>query len=719
MDVVLDRLQRDLGRGGEQRTDVDVEAEIGERRGDDLLAAVMAVLAHLGHQDAGPTAVIAFEGLDTFLGAGHGRRVTHFGPVDPADRTHLRHVSAERLLERVADLADGRLRPGRGDRQLQEVAVAGVGGLRQRLQSGLDLSGITFGAEPFELGDLCGPNLGVLDLQHRDVLVAVGSVGVDTHDGLAAAVDASLGAGRRLLDAQLRDAGLDGLGHAALLLDLGDVLHGAVGELTSQALHVVAATPRVDDLRGAGLLLEEQLGVAGDPSTEVGGQRQRLVERVRVQALGVTLRRGHRLDAGADDVVVDVLGREAPARGLAVCPQRLRLRVLRVELADEAGPDRAGRPHLGDLHEEVHADGPEEAEPGCERIDVQTCCLPGPQVLDTVGEGVGELEIGRRPGLLHVVARDRDRVEPRHVPAGELEDVADDPHARRRGIDVGVADHELLEDVVLDGPSQLLAGHPLLLGGHDIERHHRQHRAVHRHRHAHLVEGDAVEELAHVVDRVDGNTGHADVAGDARMVGVVAAVGREVERDRQALLAGGQIAPVERVGLLGGREARVLAHRPRLVRVHRRVRATQVRGDARQRVEVEQVVDAVRGGVQRRQVDAFGRRVGERVQSATRTFRGGCRPGVEITRRSVAAARIGHGVPQRQRGEVGERAHRTTSRRSWAVRSVSSAGPPRVMSESTPASRSASTWSRGEPASHTWRAPAAFNAAAAAAPHSP
>ena len=49
--VGLDRLPGDLLRRLEQRADVDVEAEVGERGGDDLLAAVVAVLAHLGDQD--------------------------------------------------------------------------------------------------------------------------------------------------------------------------------------------------------------------------------------------------------------------------------------------------------------------------------------------------------------------------------------------------------------------------------------------------------------------------------------------------------------------------------------------------------------------------------------------------------------------------------------------------------------------------------------------
>ena len=80
----------------------------------------------------------------------------------------------------------------------------------------------------------------------------------------------------------------------------------------------------------------------------------------------------------------------------------------------------------------------------------------GAHVLETVGEREAELLHRGRAGLLHVVAGDRDRVELRHVLRRVLDDVGDDPHARCGRIDVGVADHELFEDVVLDGPGELL-----------------------------------------------------------------------------------------------------------------------------------------------------------------------------------------------------------------------------------------------------------------------
>jgi hypothetical protein len=54
--------------------------------------------------------------------------------------------------------------------------------------------------------------------------------------------------------------------------------------------------------------------------------------------------------------------------------------------------------------------------------------------------------------------------------------------ARLGRIDIGVADHELLEDVVLNGPRQHRLVMPLFLPGDDETRQNRDHRAVHGHR---------------------------------------------------------------------------------------------------------------------------------------------------------------------------------------------------------------------------------------------
>ena len=129
-------------------------------------------------------------------------------------------------------------------------------------------------------------------------------------------------------------------------------------------------------------------------------------------------------------------------------------------------------------------------------------------------------------------------------------------------------------------PASFCRRHALLLARDDEQRQHGQHRAVHGHRHGHVGEVDAVEQRAHVVDGIDRHAGHADVAAHARVVAVVAAVGGEIERHRQALLSGRDVAPVEGVGILRRREARVLADGPRLRDVHGRIRPAQVGRDA-------------------------------------------------------------------------------------------------------------------------------------------
>src|SRR5207237_325426 len=91
---------RGLRRGLEERADVDVEAEVGKRGGDHLGAAVVAVLADLGDQDAGPPPMLDGELLHVlaegrpFLVAGE------LAAVDARDGADLRPVPAPHLLER-------------------------------------------------------------------------------------------------------------------------------------------------------------------------------------------------------------------------------------------------------------------------------------------------------------------------------------------------------------------------------------------------------------------------------------------------------------------------------------------------------------------------------------------------------------------------------------------------------------------------------------------
>ena len=116
---------------------------------------------------------------------------------------------------------------------------------------------------------------------------------------------------------------------------------------------------------------------------------------------------------------------------------------------------------------------------------------------------------------------------------GEADDVRHDAHRRLGRVDEGVADHELLEDVVLHGAREGTALDPLLFRRRHEHREHRQHRSVHGHRHRHAIEGDALEEALHVFDGVDGDPRLADVARHPRVIGVIAAVGWRDRRRRR------------------------------------------------------------------------------------------------------------------------------------------------------------------------------------------
>ena len=142
----------------------------------------------------------------------------------------------------------------------------------------------------------------------------------------------------------------------------------------------------------------------------------------------------------------------------------------------------------------------------------------------------------------------------------------------RRRVDVGAAGDVLLEHVVLDRAGERRVD-PLLLPDQLVEEQEHGRRGVDGHRGRDLVEGDALEQPAHVGQGVDGHPDLADLAGGHRVVGVVAHLGRQVEGDAEAGLAVLQQVAEAGVGLGGRPEAGVLAHRPGPAAVHGRVDA--------------------------------------------------------------------------------------------------------------------------------------------------
>ena len=138
------------------------------------------------------------------------------------------------VLEGVADLPHRRLGARSIDREGEQVAVTTVGGIGERVNGGVDIGLISVGPQLIELCQLGGADFGVLDLEdlYRIFFAGLEAVLVDTDHRLLPRIDAGLCAGGGLLDAQVRDAGLDRSGHAAHLLDLGDVRHGLVRQFT-------------------------------------------------------------------------------------------------------------------------------------------------------------------------------------------------------------------------------------------------------------------------------------------------------------------------------------------------------------------------------------------------------------------------------------------------------------------------------------------------------
>ena len=133
---------------------------------------------------------------------------------------------------------------------------------------------------------------------------------------------------------------------------------------------------------------------------------------------------------------------------------------------------------------------------------------------------------------------------------------------------------------------------------------------------------------------------------DARMVGIIAPMGGEIEGDRQALLAGGEVAPIEGVRILSRGEAGILPDRPGLRHVHRRVGAAQIRRDTGIRVQkldplaILRPVDALHRDAFRRHPGLACRRHGRREGICrvgdVREIRDTGRHVIELVRRRMA-----------------------------------------------------------------------------------
>ena len=386
--------------------------------------------------------------------------------------------------------------------------------------------------------------------------------------------------------------------------DLVEDLVGLGLDPVGELLDVPAAAQRVGDVDHAGLLHDHLLGAQGDLGGLFRRQRERLVEGVGVQRVGAAEHGGECLDAGADHVVVGLLGGQRDAGGLGVEPQPLGLLAGgAVDVAHPARPDPAGRTELGDLLEEVDVGVEEEGQSGGEDVDVETAGEPELDVPEPVRKREGELLRGRRAGLADVVAGDGERLVGRDLLGAVLHQVADQAQVRLGAEEPLLLGDVLLEDVGLQRAVQLAGVDLGPLGGHEHHAEDRDRGTADRHRRGHVTQVDPVEEDLHVGRAVDGHAAVSDLTEGHRVVGVAAHQGRHVEGHRQPAATAAQDHLVALVCLLSVAEASELTDRPRAAAVAGGVQAAGVgelarplrvvgavgrlHGDAAQRAEVD------------------------------------------------------------------------------------------------------------------------------------
>ena len=117
----------------------------------------------------------------------------------------------------------------------------------------------------------------------------------------------------------------------------------------------------------------------------------------------------------------------------------------------------------------------------------------------------------------------------------------------------------------------------LALGRRDVHRQQHRRRGVDGHAGAYFVQRDSLEEPLHFLQAEHRNAHAPHFAARQLVVRVVADLGGQVERHREAGLSLPEQVAVARVGFLGGGVPGVLAHRPQPAAVHRRLHAARER----------------------------------------------------------------------------------------------------------------------------------------------
>ncbi len=318
---------------------------------------------------------------------------------------------------------------------------------------------------------------------------------------------------------------------------------------------------------------EDLLDAQGPLLVPGPGQAQRLVPGGQLDGAGAGVLGegdGQHLEHDALDVVLRLgLGQAEGVDLDAVAETALPGVLDAVALVGDPVPDAPEGAHLAHLLDEADARVDEEGDAGDDLALAVLGDLAGREHRvehgDRGGHRVRDLLDRSGPRLLQVVAADVDR-----VPFGDVvhrvgDHVGGQPQGGARREDVRPAREVLLDDVVLRRPLQLGDVRALLLRDHLVHRQQPHGGGVDGHGGVHLLQRDVLEQPSHVAEVSDGDPDPSDLAAGEDVVGVVAGLRREVERDREAGLALGEVASVELVGRLGRGVPGVRPHQPRTI----------------------------------------------------------------------------------------------------------------------------------------------------------
>ena len=312
--VVVHRILRRFFRRLEQRAHIDIPAHVRKRRGDNLLAAVMAVLAHLRHEDTRAAAREFFKLVGHGTGLLQFRLVGEFGGIHAGNGMDNRLIAARNLFDGIGDFAQGCAYSRGFHGTFEQVAViAAVSRLGNRFKRPAHIVFIAFTPQFFEAFHLCIAHGSVVDGEDFQRVFLFETVLVQAHNRFVAGVDLCLTAGSGFLDTHLGQAGRDSLGHAAQGFDFLNMRPGTADDFVGKRFHIVGTAPGVDNFADLRLVLNIELRITRNARREVGRQGDSFVECIGMQGLRVAESCAHGLHRRTRDIVERVLRRKRPA----------------------------------------------------------------------------------------------------------------------------------------------------------------------------------------------------------------------------------------------------------------------------------------------------------------------------------------------------------------------------------------------------------------------